>query len=208
MALQHAILAALAYDEPSGYDLSKAFDATVSSYWTATAQQLYRELEKMEAAGLVVARLVEQEKRPNKRLFSLSDSGRAELHAFTTRSPRPIAIRDELLVQVEAMELGDPGSIYMHVEEKRAASVKKLGRYKKTRAFLLQERTEEDYLATSKSIGPYLTLTRGILFEEENIRWCTYVLDVLRNRPPRNTDDDQLQTSALSPAEGSSEADQ
>jgi DNA-binding PadR family transcriptional regulator len=182
MALQHAILAALAYEEPSGYDLSKAFDATVSSYWTATPQQLYRELERMEAAGLVVARLVEQEKRPNKRLFSLTDSGRAALRDFTTRTPKPIAIRDELLVQVEAMELGDPAAIHSHIEEKRVASEEKLGRYRKTQAFLLQQRTEEDYLATSRSIGPYLTLRRGILFEEENIQWCTFVLQVLRNR--------------------------
>ncbi len=182
MALRHAILAALAYEEPSGYDLSKAFDATVSSYWAATSQQLYRELDRMEAAGLVVARMVEQEKRPNKRLFSLTDAGRVALREFTSRPPRPIAIRDELLVQVEAMELGDSGAIHSHIEEKLAASENKLRRYRKTQAFLLDERSEEEYLVASRSIGPYLTLKRGILFEEENIGWCTFVLQVLSAR--------------------------
>ena len=58
MALQDAILTALAHDESSGYDLAKAFDVSVANYWTASPQQLYRELDKMEEAGLVTARVV------------------------------------------------------------------------------------------------------------------------------------------------------
>ena len=42
MALQDAILTALAHDESSGYDLAKAFDVSVANYWTASPQQLYR----------------------------------------------------------------------------------------------------------------------------------------------------------------------
>jgi len=182
MALQDAILAALAYDEPSGYDLAKAFDVTVSSYWTATPQQLYRELEKMEAAGLVAAREVQQTKRPNKRLFSLTDAGRTALRDFTQRPPKPIAIRDELLVQVQAVELGDAAAVRGHVQDKLAAAEHKLAQYERTRAFLLDGRTEAAYLAHAPSIGPYLTLCRGILFEQENIRWCRLTLTALTDR--------------------------
>lgn len=182
MALQDAILAALAYDEPSGYDLAKAFDVTVSSYWTATPQQLYRELEKMEAAGLVVAREVQQEKRPNKRLFSLTDAGRTALGDFTLRPPKPIAIRDELLVQVQAIELGNTAAVRGHVQDKLAAAEQKLAHYERTRAFLLDGRSEKDYLTHAQSIGPYLTLCRGILFEQENIRWCKLTLKTLTSR--------------------------
>ena len=104
MALRHAILASLKYGEASGYDLAKQFDVTVANFWSATPQQLYRELEKMSADGLVSARLVEQERRPNKRLYSLTERGREESHGFIDRDPKPTAIRDELLVQIETME--------------------------------------------------------------------------------------------------------
>ena len=76
MALRDAVLTALLAGEASGYDLAKVFDASVADFWTATPQQLYRELERMEADGVIRARLVQQDKRPNKRLFSLTEAGR------------------------------------------------------------------------------------------------------------------------------------
>lgn len=182
MALKNAILAALAYGESSGYDLAKAFDVTVANFWTATPQQLYRELDKMEAAGLIEARTVEQVKRPNKRLFSLTDGGRAALHDFMAGTPKPTAIRDELLVQVEAMDLGDLESITANISDKLVASEAKLKRYERTREYLLAGRTETAYLAEEDRLGPYLTLARGIAFEQESVRWCEFVLATLADR--------------------------
>ncbi len=182
MALQDALLAALSYGESSGYELAKAFDVTVANYWAATPQQLYRELDKMESAGLIQARVVEQTKRPNKRMFTLTDQGRAALRAFTVRTPKPMVIRDELLVQVEAMDLQDADTIQANVREKLEASQAKLKRYRRTREHLLQGRTEQEYLAEAEHLGPYLTLLRGISFEKETVRWCKVVLETLAIR--------------------------
>jgi DNA-binding PadR family transcriptional regulator len=182
MALRNAILVALLDGEASGYDLAKGFDAAVSNFWAATPQQLYRELEKMEAQGLVAARVVQQDRRPNKRLFSLTDAGRAELRDYTSRPPKPIAIRDELLVQIHALEAGEPESVRQAVQDKLKAAEAKLKRYERQRHRLLAGRTEADFLATADRVGPYLTLARGIAFERENIRWCKFVLDVLTRR--------------------------
>src|ERR1044072_4278199 len=108
MALRNAVMAALLEGEASGYDLAKGFDATVANFWTATPQQLYRELERMEAEGLVTARLVEQRRRPNKRLFSLTEAGREAVRAYTAEPPgRPAVIRDELPVKVQGADAGD-----------------------------------------------------------------------------------------------------
>jgi DNA-binding PadR family transcriptional regulator len=182
MALRNAILAALLEGESSGYDLAKSFDASVANFWTATPQQLYRELERMESQGLVSGRVVEQLRRPNKRLFSLTEAGRAELSDYTTRTPRPIAIRDELLVQVQSLEFGDAAAVRRAVQDRQTASERKLKRYERLRDRLLGRQNEADYLATSERVGPYLTLARGIAFEQENIRWCEFVLGVLAKR--------------------------
>ena len=102
MALRHAVLAALLEGEASGYELAKRFDVSVANFWSATPQQLYRELERLEADGLVRGRVVEQLRRPNKRVFTLTAAGRAELHDFVARPARPTAIRDDLLVKLQA----------------------------------------------------------------------------------------------------------
>ena len=43
-------------------------------------------------------------------------------------------------------------------------------------------RGEAEFLATAQRIGPYLTLMRGISFEEENIRWAKRALAIIEAR--------------------------
>ncbi|MFE5890047.1 PadR family transcriptional regulator [Streptomyces sp. NPDC056462] len=181
MSLKYAVLAALLEGEASGYELSKVFDVSFANFWPATPQQLYRELERLAQDGLVEARFVQQERRPNKRMFTLTDAGREDLRTFAAEPPRrPTAIRDELLIKLQAME--DPEATRALIEERMTWSRGKLDRYERVRDRLLDGRTEDEYLSESDRIGPYLTLLAGISFEQEILRWCERVLTVLRHR--------------------------
>ncbi|MGS2809114.1 PadR family transcriptional regulator [Nocardia sp. MW-W600-9] len=182
MALRNAILAALLDGEASGYDLAKIFDASVANFWIATPQQLYRELDRLAADGLVDTRVVEQERRPNKRLHSLTAAGRAALREFVASDAKPTAIRDELMVKVQGMETADAPAVRAAVTEKREWSIAKLARYERLRTRLLAGRTEQAYLEEAERVGPYLTLMRGISFEQENIRWADFALAVIDRR--------------------------
>jgi DNA-binding PadR family transcriptional regulator len=185
MALRHALMAALLEGEASGYDLAKGFDASVANFWPATPQQLYRELDRMEAEGLVRARLVRQEKRPDKRLFSLTDAGTRALHDFTAHPPRPGVIRDELLIQVQAVDAGDAAAVRRALAERMTRAEAKIARYERLLAGLLDGRFEDEYLAEAERVGPYLTLMRGLAFERENLRWCEQSLKILERRVTR-----------------------
>lgn len=182
MALRDAILATLLDGEASGYDLAKGFDASVANFWMATPQQLYRELDRMSAEGLIEARLVEQDRRPNKRLYSLTDAGRKALLEFTEVPPKPGAIREDLLVQIQAVDAGNIEAVRAALAERRQWATAKLARYRRGQDHLLAGRTEDAYLAETDRIGPYLTLMRGIRFEEENINWASRALAVIEQR--------------------------
>ncbi|MCA4721302.1 PadR family transcriptional regulator [Mycolicibacterium fortuitum] len=182
MALRDAVLAALLDGEASGYDLAKGFDASVANFWMATPQQLYRELDRMSAEGLIEARLVEQDRRPNKRLYSLTDAGRKALLEFTEVPPKPGAIREDLLVQIQAVDSGNIAAVRTALAERLQWATTKLARYRRGQEHLLAGRTEDAYLAEADRIGPYLTLLRGIRFEEENIEWARRALDVIEQR--------------------------
>ena len=187
MSLRNAVLATLLEGEASGYDLAKSFDAGVANFWMATPQQLYRELDKMEGDGLIRARVVQQERRPNKRLFSLTATGRRALHDFTAAPPRPGAIREELMVQVQAVDAGDVEAVMNAIRERMTWAESKIARFERLRARLLDGRTEEEHLATADRIGPYLTLMRGLAFERENLRWSEQTLAILTRRTTRRT---------------------
>jgi DNA-binding PadR family transcriptional regulator len=184
MSLRDAVLAALLDGESSGYDLAKSFDASVANFWMATPQQLYRELDRLAEQGLIQARVVHQERRPNKRMFSLTEAGHEAIQQFTSRAPKPAVIRDELAVKVLAADAGDGSAVRDFVAERLQWATAKLERYERFRARLLDGRTEDDYLAQTERVGPYLTLLRGISFEQENIRWAERVLTIIDRRLP------------------------
>jgi DNA-binding PadR family transcriptional regulator len=182
MALRNAILAALLDGEASGYDLAKAFDSSVANFWMASPQQLYRELERMHADGLIAARLVRQERRPDKRVFSLTGDGRQALAEFTGATARPTAIRDELLIKVHAIDVGRQSAVRAMIEDLLAAARAKLALYDAVRDRMLRGRTEDEFFARARRIGPYLTLMRGRSFELENIAWAERTLEILDRR--------------------------
>lgn len=191
MALRHAVLAALMEGKASGYQLAKRFDVSVANFWSATPQQLYRELERLEREGLLRGRVVEQQRRPNKRVFTLTAAGREELHAFIAVPARPTAIRDDLLVKLQAAVGEDGDAVRDAVAERLDHARGKLALYERLRDDLLAGRSEAAYLRDAERVGPYLTLMGGRMYEEQNIRWCTAVLEVLDERsrgacPPRN----------------------
>lgn len=185
MSLKYAVLAALLEGEASGYELSKVFDVSLTNFWAATPQQLYRELERLAQEGLIEARVVRQERRIDKRMFTLTEAGRQDLRAFAAAPPRrPTAIRDELLIKIQAMDGADAEATRALIEERGQWARGKLARYEHVRERLLAGRGEEEYVREADRIGPYLTLMAGIAFEEENARWCERVLTVLKQRAP------------------------
>ena len=182
MSLRHALLAALAQGEASGYELAKRFDVGVANFWSATPQQLYRDLERLEQDGLVSARVVEQSRRPNKRVFVLTAEGREELRAFGERPAKPPAMRDEFLVKLQSVDPERPEAILAAATERIERSREKLARYDQLRERMLAGRDEDRFLRESDQVGPYLTLMAGRMYEQTNIRWATTVLQTLTNR--------------------------
>jgi hypothetical protein len=91
-------------------------------------------------------------------------------------------LRDELLVKVVAVDAGDAAAVRELVAEFAQRATAKLARYERARAVLLDGRTEEQFLNEAERVGPYLTLLRGISFEQENIRWAEHAVAAIERR--------------------------
>ncbi|MBQ0894823.1 PadR family transcriptional regulator [Micromonospora sp. U56] len=182
MALRHAVLAALLDGEYSGYQLAKVFDVSLANFWYAVPQQLYGELAKLEREGLIAGRKVIQHDRPNKRLFTVTDAGLAELAAFTAAPSKPTSIREDLLVMVQAVDRLDPAPVIAQLEERAVAAAAKVEIFDRMLRRLRGELDEETFLREGDRIGPYLTCLRGRRFEQENREWCEQAAALLRAR--------------------------
>lgn len=76
MSLRHAMLGLLAVEPATGYELTAKFDKSLSNAWHASHSQIYPELAKLEAEGMV--EVIAQGAR-NSKTWALTDAGREEL---------------------------------------------------------------------------------------------------------------------------------
>ena len=78
MSLKHGLLGLLNYQPMTGYELDKEFKESLAHFWQAKPQQIYRELDAMEQKGWLASERIIQEDKPNKRVYSITDEGKAE----------------------------------------------------------------------------------------------------------------------------------
>lgn len=100
MPLAHAILGFLEYQPMSGYDLKKYFDQSIAHFWSATQSHIYKALDSLEKDGLVESHLVPQAGKPNRKVYTITEPGRAELQRWVT-TPLPVEVsRQAWLIQI------------------------------------------------------------------------------------------------------------
>lgn len=106
MSLRHALLALLTAKPMNGYDLAKVFDKSVAYVWHAPHSQIYPELRRMEADHLVDAELLVRGTKGTKRIYSITEQGRAELTRWI-ESPAPIEmLHDAERLRAAYLEFG------------------------------------------------------------------------------------------------------
>ncbi|MEO1068649.1 MAG: PadR family transcriptional regulator [Cyanobacteria bacterium J06638_6] len=175
MALSHTILAVLSHQPYSGYDISKRFEESVSCYWQASQQQIYRELSKMEPQGWVTYETVPQAGKPDKKIYSITDAGKAELTRWYAEPTEPTPIREDLLVKVLAAPYVSVDVLIQELQRRRQVHLEKLIDYQAMEA-AYQTMAEPPEIEQFR----YLTLRRGMRYEQDWIDWCDEVLDVLK----------------------------
>lgn len=75
MSLRYALLAILRVGPLSGYDLQKQFAQSVGHVWHAPDSQIYPELRKMEAAGLIQGEEQVRGARGTRRVYHVTPAG-------------------------------------------------------------------------------------------------------------------------------------
>lgn len=91
MSLKHGLLGLLNYGSMTGYELDKAFKASLSFFWQAKTSQIYRELDAMERNGWLSSKRVIQSEKPNKRVYTITDDGKEELSKWLSSPETDVA---------------------------------------------------------------------------------------------------------------------
>lgn len=106
MSLRHALLAILDARPMTGYELAKQFDVSAAHVWHARHPQIYTELRRLEAEGLVESQEAPRGEGATKRPYFLTDAGCEELLRWLTVIEEPTRERDAALLKATYFEYG------------------------------------------------------------------------------------------------------
>jgi PadR family transcriptional regulator AphA len=121
MSLRHAVLGLLAERPASGYDLMKLFETSLANVWPATQSQVYGELGKLAATGLLT---VSAEGPRGRKEYAITEDGLAELRHWLTETEPERIRRSETLLRVFFLGVLTPveAAVYLGLETARAAA--------------------------------------------------------------------------------------
>jgi DNA-binding PadR family transcriptional regulator len=98
MDVKTLCLGVLSRGEASGYEIKKAFEeGPFSHFHQASFGSIYPALNALSADGLVSGRAQAQDKRPDKKSYSITAKGRNALVAALLVPPAPDAVRSDFL---------------------------------------------------------------------------------------------------------------
>ncbi|MDF0529625.1 PadR family transcriptional regulator [Tsukamurella sp. 8F] len=179
MALEHAILVSLNERAGTGYQLTRRFDRSIGHFWRATHQQIYRTLARMADQGLVMFTEEPQDGKPDRKVYSVTDGGRAFLSEWVTTAGKPATLRDELAVKIRGARPEDLPALADEIHRHREAHAERVDLYRSME--------KNDYpdpsTLTGTALQQQLVLRGGIVIEEALVGWLDEVHSALNRNP-------------------------
>lgn len=176
MSLEYAILVSLRERAGSGYELARRFDKSIGYFWAASHQQIYRSLKRMVEAGWIDCDEVAQDKRPDKKVYRVSEDGAAELARWVGEPATPTSnTRNDLSVKLRGASFGDTEAVIAELIRHREMHTERLDLYR-----TIQRR---DFPSpgdlTGRELHQYLVLLGGLRAEQALLAWCEEAIQAL-----------------------------
>jgi PadR family transcriptional regulator AphA len=105
MTIQTAILGLLSWKPCSGYDLKKIVSQTELFYWSGNNNQIYKTLIQLHKDGLVTQQIQPQESLPAKKIYSITEKGKAALREWVLSGVELPEYRNPFLIRLAWADL-------------------------------------------------------------------------------------------------------
>lgn len=176
MSLPHAILTALLERPSSGLELARRFDRSIGYFWSATHQQIYRELGRLERSGCIRALASRQPARGRRKEYEVLPAGREELTGWVAGREDPKPVRDPLLLRMRAAAVVGTDGLPDELRRHLALHERQLADYTDIEARDFAHPAETDDEPTEADRLRHLVLRAGMDLERMWVDWLTEAL--------------------------------
>lgn len=179
MSLDFAILGFVSYLPLTGYELKKIFDKSVRHFWTADQSQIYRTLAQLTAEGLVEMQVVEQEDRPDRKVYSITPRGREALQDWVVGPFSGGEPRNAILLNTFFMGKCSDEQVLAKFEDAARLIRGLLAAYEAAPKTI--DEFSEQIHSRREAFFWTLTLEWGIKTGRANLEWVESVIERLKN---------------------------
>ena len=173
--LGYAILSILTRQPCSGYELASSLE----SIWPAKHSQIYPQLSRMEAQGSVVFETIEQNGKPNKKVYSVTKQGQERLTSWLNEEPSDPVVRDEFLIKNHSIWLSDQESAERLLQDRIERLNEKIDSEEKKISTIQQDIDNNEENIAFEQIGRYMLINRGLRLQKEELEWCNWALNLV-----------------------------
>jgi DNA-binding PadR family transcriptional regulator len=208
LSLTHAVLGVLDARPMNGYELSQFFDSSAGWVWSAPRSQIYPTLRKMEQEGLIEAERQVRGTKLERRVYSITEAGLAELRRWVAEPSDTTMKRDPVLLQALFLDMVEPelaAKVFEHVIDEQEAFIARwemhAQRLLDKETPLIRERlkrrpsAEHDRIAAIKAH----VFAGGVALAKTRAEWAAAGLQLLRQQgsplPGRDQSDGSAEDS-------------
>lgn len=168
MSVKYAMLGILAEKDLHGYEIKSSFDEKVGDFWSLNYGQIYTTLDRLEKEDLVTHDRQAQDKRPDRKIYSITRKGKKELEEWlSTPVNRVRALRDEFFIKLVFMDKNNPAPVLDLIEKQKALYLRQMNHLTHQKVALKKKTRDTDSLTTE------LLMDAGLFHAEADIKWLT-----------------------------------
>jgi len=177
MSLEIALLGFLSYRPMTGYDMKKMTD-DVGPSWTAPQSQIYDTLHRLEKRGLVTVEIIQQDTKPNRKLYRMTSEGKETLATWMSETHPPRVLRNPFLLQLWLTGLVDDDVVIRFLE----------GSAEVLRAYVATLESKPVTIPDARGLPPrdcffkWMTLNYGVRHARFQIAWIEEMIDRVRQK--------------------------
>jgi PadR family transcriptional regulator, regulatory protein AphA len=176
----YAVLASLAQEPRSGYDIAQWFAYVTRHFCAFGHSSIYPTLADLEQQGLVTYTEIPSEQGPTRKVYRLTPEGGSALLDWVAEPAADAEVRDEQLLKALC---------YGFIPAERAAELLRLARarhlerekhYQQIVTSAAAAMAADDE-ASAAALGRWLTARRGVGVQESYVAWCDEAIAAILN---------------------------
>jgi len=167
MSLRHGLLDLLAGEPMSGYDLARFFGASMGNVWPAQHSQIYPELAKLAAEGLIAQT---GEGARGRKVYETTPAGIEELRRWLRDNEPDYTFRNEALLRVFCLWVLPTEEALAYLARDRAEYVRHLD-------YIENVIGTRDWAASSVARASRISIEFGRRFYLMQIQWVDWATE-------------------------------